>query len=308
MCKWQKTNFTDLLMFLRTIFIAILMLLSLAILGFLLLACCNMVVPGTIFKISKERDSLYVFKELNIDAPSSINNVCIYKKQIGKYKIVNADSLQSTVAEIKAHIQLIEKSQDTLINDMRQEVNNTLEKINAWLAFWIAILSVLCAIVPIVLQYKIAIENKQKFNEEYKKITKYIKHIDFSNNTSLLYCSLLIFRNQYIQEGDERMKVIIGILKNAINLTKDTITASYKRDNRCLDDKDRYILTGLLVNIMEVLNNMTIINPRRDHIKRINVNKKKLEEILTELYKDDYDLGKLRTKLLKECDDLLTQL
>lgn len=77
-----------------------------------------------------------------------------FKKAINeKLMVIDGDSLNETVKEIRAHISLIERQQEHFIADIRQEVNNCIEKYNGWLAFWISILAVLCGIIPVLLQY-----------------------------------------------------------------------------------------------------------------------------------------------------------
>ena len=81
--------------------------------------------------------------------------------------VIDGDSLNETVKEIRAHISLIERPQEHFIADIRQEVNNCIEKYNGWLAFWISILAVLCGIIPVLLQYRLYKDGEEKIKAKH---------------------------------------------------------------------------------------------------------------------------------------------
>lgn len=60
------------------------------------------------------------------------------------------------------------------LNNLRQETNNVIEKQNAWLAFWIAILAIVGALIPALLQWR----NERKLDSELEKINELQDKID----------------------------------------------------------------------------------------------------------------------------------
>lgn len=67
-----------------------------------------------------------------------------------KEKNIQDSILESVVA---SQIMIL-KRQDDLVNDIRQETNNNIEKAHALLSFWVGILALLGVFVPLILQFK----------------------------------------------------------------------------------------------------------------------------------------------------------
>lgn len=69
----------------------------------------------------------------------------------------------------------IEKRQEELVLDLRQETNNVLDKESAWLAFWITVLTIVGVICPLgyqILNFQTEKENIAKLEESSEKLKK----------------------------------------------------------------------------------------------------------------------------------------
>lgn len=87
------------------------------------------------------------------------------KENVEKYLIPLSD-----VLKIKESQKQLLMRQDQLIDDMRQETNNIINKMNAWLGFWMGVMAILGVFVPIALQLNLYKENRndaEKLNKEF---------------------------------------------------------------------------------------------------------------------------------------------
>ena len=60
-------------------------------------------------------------------------------------------------------------------DDLRQETNNVIDKQNAWLSFWIAILALVGGLLPLLIQMNTQKDQRQEFEEEKQKIQSAIE-------------------------------------------------------------------------------------------------------------------------------------
>lgn len=66
--------------------------------------------------------------------------------------------------------ELVLDRQDVLVDDVRQETNNLINKMNGWLGFWIGIVALVGVFVPVALQFKLYRESKETEKELSGKI------------------------------------------------------------------------------------------------------------------------------------------
>lgn len=93
---------------------------------------------------------------------------------LDKYEDLPEDSVL-TVADLR-HILDTQKTlilrQDKMADDLRQESNNLINKMNGWLGFCIGLIAVIGALVPIALNYK----QHHDFKESKREIDEIIRH------------------------------------------------------------------------------------------------------------------------------------
>lgn len=85
--------------------------------------------------------------------------------------------IDSLNVKIDSAIRLIDKwnnqCENNLLrgfNDLRQETNNVIDKQNGWLSFWIAILALVGALLPLLIQMNMQQDQRQKFEGEKNNI------------------------------------------------------------------------------------------------------------------------------------------
>lgn len=104
-------------------------------------------------------------------------------------KIKESNRPDSVLEAVVASQIMILKRQDDLVNDIRQETNNNLEKTHALLSFWVGVMALLGILVPLLLQFKLrhnAEMEIEKIKEECHKLIGRIeeskKDLDYLND------------------------------------------------------------------------------------------------------------------------------
>lgn len=132
-----------------------------------------------------------------------------------KIQTINGDSLHASLQEHEMHLASLEQREEHLINDMRQEVNNSIDKMNAWFAVWIAVLALMCGLLPVLFQYRAHDETAQHINDERERIQD--------------------IANQSINRGREELRLMISnandSFKEQLKDVKDNISDLNKRIN-----------------------------------------------------------------------------
>lgn len=139
------------------------------------------------------------------------------------------------------------------INDVRQETNNIINKINGWLSFWLAILALIGGVLPVVIGWKQEQDNTKKF-EDLKN--------DFANTKKVSIDEI----NGKIKESEKLEKKLSDLHENIkkeydkqlnrnkihethINITNIISSFIAAKDNKLLADSyDRDYLRVSLLN------------------------------------------------------------
>lgn len=75
---------------------------------------------------------------------------------------------RNDIENIKKAQKTLIARQDKMADDLRQETNNMINKVNGWLSFWMGVMAVLGVFVPIALQFKLYRETRDS-DRELKK-------------------------------------------------------------------------------------------------------------------------------------------
>lgn len=138
------------------------------------------------------------------------------------------------------------------INDVRQETNNIINKINGWLSFWLAILALVGGIIPYFISWRQEKDYKDKYDEEKEKINHKLSDVDYrwENLKSQIQNRIDSSQNE-IKKMQEQIKELIGQLElreanlNITNLVNSFIAA---RDNKLIKESlDRDILQAAIL-------------------------------------------------------------
>lgn len=103
-------------------------------------------------------------------------------KEMENLKVNNAN-LDSIVEIVRCNQILLLTQQENLVNDIRQETNNIIDKANLWLSFSMGLMSLVGVFIPIALQYKIRSEDKSQLNKTFDEIQKFEEHYTEIFNT-----------------------------------------------------------------------------------------------------------------------------
>lgn len=183
----------------------------------------------------------------------------------------------------------LEEQYANFLNDIRQETNNHIEYNNTWLGIWIAILALVCGVVPALLQYRLYIINRQKLKEELELYEQIIGCHDINNYVnSVGQC----MDSQIISDSPNSRK-LIGIL---LNKTTD----SFYRLLELLHDEHKDFITTSHRNVLVL--SLVQLSGMLDRIKiRVNSNNlRELNRLTTEIQKTIIILTDTDTK---ETDD-----
>lgn len=77
------------------------------------------------------------------------------------------DSLILFERNITSRIGALESRENQMLDDIRQETNNIINKVNGWLGFWIAVLALVGGIIPIIIQF-VYMADKRREDEELR--------------------------------------------------------------------------------------------------------------------------------------------
>ncbi len=282
---------------------------SILVMMMLIYACYNMVnspapglkeiqfraldAPGSIMDIRMK--SIDVFTDsIKVKDMASLKNA-INKKLI----VIDEDSLKETVKEIGAHISLIERQQEHFIADIRQEVNNCIEKYNGWLAFWISILAVLCGVIPILLQYRLYKDGEEKMKEKMGRLEQDILNLKCA---LLANSAFVIMENQYIQDSNKRKCAINGIYQRAVDVFEELLVRIYHNGEKQLTKEEEGFVIMSLTHLLTIIEQMAR-SLQNGRMRDLNEIKGKINDILNTILghfgNNDMDIYKELFRLSK---------
>ncbi|MDE6638143.1 MAG: hypothetical protein K2K32_07910 [Muribaculaceae bacterium] len=170
--------------------------------------------------------------------------------------------------------------QDVLADDLRQETNNLINKMNGWLSFWIGILALLGVFVPIALQFRLSRESsitekelEANYQEKIKLLDKEIekrREIDFTilvrNFHNICDCEdtkMFEIRSSLLSEIWTKIKKHVDLIIHGYCNSPDT-------DSNISDMKQQ--LTIVLIQVSNVLNQLLVLSKRHNrHLKNLYV-------------------------------------
>lgn len=262
-------------------------------------------------KLIKNRESLYsevmpsdsVFSAIiavnEIQKPKVKGNSAnaeIIKKEVDEYLIP-----LSEVLKIRESQNLLLMRQDQLTDDIRQETNNIINKMNGWLGFWMGVMAILGVFVPIALQLKLYKENtvnNEKYQKELERLQSYEDKFDIAKRTVQADIKAEFqkieteinrkhneMQNNYRREMDELQRVKLTAIIRCFHNIADSpeIRTSELRNqlieknwkdiithvSRFLEDyinhttDDIYIMSVILEQVASVLKSLRLMIPRR---------------------------------------------
>lgn len=149
------------------------------------------------------------------------------------------------------------------INDVRQETNNIINKINGWLSFWLAILALIGGVLPVVIGWKQEQDNTKKFEDLKNDLanTKEASKNDVKERLEEIRDfkeELCKIRDKIEDEYDKQLNRN-KIHETHINITNIISSFIAAKDNKLLADSyDRdYLRVSLLNELFNEFNKIT---------------------------------------------------
>ena len=171
-----------------------------------------------------------------------------------------------SLRDMKARLDFMERQQSDLIADLRQETNSNIDKMNAWLGFWIAVLAVLCAIIPILIQYRIYRESKNQIKSLRKQIDEQEQYLQLNEQ---LYGLRVNYQNSIFADDINREKFSSYLITSIVKYFNTYINI-YSESGWNLTKEEREKLLVLFVRLMDIIDLSNLRLPVRSPRRGIN--------------------------------------
>lgn len=174
---------------------------------------------------------------------------------------IPADSLSIRVARL-------EREKEILINDIRQETNNAIEKQNLQLTFWLAIIALLGTLIPIIIQYRLYIINREKLAQEIAYYRDFVRshalHNIAGNFTYVTDTPTLI-------DSQDRTSILVHLIKESAEIFEEiveSVTLNYKL---ILTPDISSLLLQSLMQTSIIVNRVRILGITREHEREYRI-------------------------------------
>lgn len=220
------------------------------------------------------------FKSLKFEPRLPLtNNYKLSVEVTGDSVLNNNDRL-----ELDSLKQILQKSKKEEyaegINDVRQETNNIINKINGWLSFWLAILTLIGGVLPVVLSWRQEQDNNKKFSDLGNDIT------DRGNKIE-----------KRVTEKINDLNVLHNQLREVLKEQKAELV---KQQNSRKLHETHISITNIISSFMAAKNNKLIEDSFERDLLRISLLNALATEfekitdcIFSEEYRSDYPLAEL---------------
>lgn len=249
----------------------------------LLIILCIVAVSLMFFSIGY---AIYPYKQ-DIDHRKEIdlsyrNNMEKRQQLIGL--VDTCSTYDSAIAAIYASQITIVESQDNLINDLRQETNNNIDKINALISFWVGIMGLLGVFVPLILQFRLHYTDKKLRDELDEKQMRLESLLSINRLNSFR----IIAEHGIKQECSDRGDVMQKLWEQSNDDLEKMINYCFT-DKQNENDETRLNLVNSLVHILVTVSRVKSFLHIK-HRRRIDQISDKLNTlvsiIISKAYKD----------------------
>ncbi len=200
----------------------------------------------------------------------------MYIKSLSTEKSVQTPEAPDTIVEIKGEkefkslsladvyekrISDLEKNQENVLADIRQESNNIINKFNGWLAFWTAILAIFGGIIPIVLQYILREKSKKEMHDMFESL----KSRAIDHQIQLLVSSIELDHECSIVSDSAEKKTFIRMLIADTNKNLQELIDTIDNDQGFLSRQvEMHVITGL-IQYCRLIDLLKVNAERRQH-------------------------------------------
>ena len=182
---------------------------------------------------------------------------------------------------VEGRIKRLELERDNVLADIRQEVNNIIDKTNLWFAMWLAVIAVFCAFLPMLIQYRLYIVNRSKIEQELSY------YRDFVRTHSMHYIAgniSLLSDLKVVSDSSVRDMVTDKFISDAADIFEEMVISISQNYNGVLTPEVIDNLINALIQISEISSGMSkrvSRSHRRDYNNIDAEIKKSLRELIT---------------------------
>ncbi len=251
-----------------------------------------------------------------------MRNIAAEEKEISRYEVIDSinriittdfdvllkkESLSSKEQEeaVKStlrHVLYIENRQENVLNDLRQESNNVINKVNGWLGFWIAILAIFTGILPIIIQHVIFRRQQIELNLLIKEIEKKA----CTNHVQLLASSVCLQYELGIVSDNVKKSTLINLIIADMTSSMNELVNIAENETHILSRDNETAVLNALFQYCRVVDMLILIerSEGREYRKYF-----KLRESLKQLIENIVDHENCpRKKVWAEFLDILPRL
>lgn len=253
--------------------------------------------------IEKERDSirsscdslrLEFYRECNRVLSEGNGSVA------GNNRVTYNDSIISAqLKQIYSRIGELESRQDDSINDIRQETNNIINKVNGWIGFWIAILAIFGGGLPLIIQYVQTKKTRLALEDMLEEI-----NVKTANtHMQLLVSTLWVDRNcSVIADSDIRHRVYSIVISEASSSLQEIIKCLEEQGN-VMTERNKLHLINALVQCFRLIDVIKLST--KGNLRRLN----EVQTSISTLLKDLFNLGEHdESEIIRRIHDLVSRL
>lgn len=149
-------------------------------------------------------------------------------------------------SDIDSRLANVERKQETLVNDMRQEINNVIEKANLWMTFWLAIIAIFGAFIPVLIQYRLYIINREKLLQEMAYYHDFLRANSIHNISGNF---TMVSNLQVVIDSSIRQTLLYRFINNAAGIFEEIVQSISKNYNGTLTPDIISLLIQALIQI-----------------------------------------------------------
>lgn len=203
----------------------------------------------------------------------------------------------------------LNEKQESLVQDIRQETNNNINKLNMWLSFWIGMLAVFGVLSPIVAEYRYKTSNKDEMNklknEIYSTLDKYTLQKCTIELEGAVNALILSHDNRIISgfvEEKTRDKALDIILSATLNSLKtflgiiNPLTHKVSENEKIDIQTQKAIVLQVLISLFSFIQKLKYIKYNEIRIRDIDNIQDELRLIIRSVV-NDFDLDNSYNKI-----------
>lgn len=213
------------------------------------------------------------------------------------YIATMTEKLDTLVDVIKLNNQYSIDQYQNGLADLRQETNNVIDKQNLWFSFWLGILALVGALIPVVTQLKLSSEQKHEI-EELRKLKLEQEKANLSAEiTKLTYSIIICKENKWGDDYIDRNVLWNDLLHNLCRKTNH-ILKLVTPDKEMSSDNVFYLKT-ILLQLHAVYSSFIPACSLEYKSRKLQELTKSIAKILDDLSHNRHDRKTLRKSLDK---------